>query len=385
MKTFKYLLMQALFFACFCALFAFANPFLSSKNFSITQIGLLITLSSIFSVISQPYITKCIEKYKKFTVKKSILLLTYLTIFSLLIILISNNTFILFLCYVIALGCIMSIQTFMYPFIFEYIDEGYKVNFGFARGMGSVTYAIVSLTLGFFSKKSLNFLPAFCFITSFALLLVVYSFKNLENKTISNNNLENETISFKEFYKKNKSFCYILLGCTLLFYTHSALNTYLKNIMEYINYGTYEVGVCYMLSSIIEFPVMTAVPYLHKKFSYNFLFAISAIGFTTKCFFVMLGTLFKSISIIYFAQFFQIFGFALYLPVSLYYISTVLDKKDVTKAQAYLGIGITLGGILGNYISAYIFQSLSIFYFLTSCFIITFIGTLFITTNTKKS
>ena len=118
MKTFKYLLMQALFFACFCALFAFANPFLSSKNFSITQIGLLITLSSIFSVISQPYITKCIEKYKKFTVKRSILLLTYLTILSLLIILISNNTFILFLCYIIALGCIMSIQTFMYPFIF---------------------------------------------------------------------------------------------------------------------------------------------------------------------------------------------------------------------------------------------------------------------------
>ena len=334
MKTFKYLLMQALFFACFCALFAFANPFLSSKNFSITQIGLLITLSSIFSVISQPYITKCIEKYKKFTVKKSILLLTYLTIFSLLMILISNNTFILFLCYVIALGCIMSIQTFMYPFIFEYIDEGYKVNFGFARGMGSVTYAVVSLTLGFFSKKSLNFLPAFCFITSFALLLVVYSFKNLENKTISNNNLENETISFKEFYKKNKSFCYILLGCTLLFYTHSALNTYLKNIMEYINCGTYEVGVCYMLSSIIEFPVMTAVPYLHKKFSYNFLFAISAIGFTTKCFFIMLGTLFKSISIIYFAQFFQIFGFALYLPVSLYYISTVLDKKRCYKGSS---------------------------------------------------
>uniref|UniRef100_UPI0025982D27 MFS transporter n=1 Tax=uncultured Sneathia sp. TaxID=278067 RepID=UPI0025982D27 len=162
MKTFKYLLMQMFYWACFCAIFSFANPYLSSKDVPVSTIGTILAIASILSVIIQPYLAKLIDTYKFFTVRSSILLSLIVPVFAIILMIISDNPLILYTSYTIALCGFLNVQTFMYPFIFEYMNRGYKVNFGFARGMGSISYAIASYTLGTLSVKySLNFLPMY--------------------------------------------------------------------------------------------------------------------------------------------------------------------------------------------------------------------------------
>lgn len=373
--------MQTFFWAYFCSLFSFANPFLSSKNFSVSQIGAILALASIISVIVQPYIAKLLEKYENFTLKKALLLSFGMSLVSTIPMLLTNNAFILFICYSIALCGLLNVQTYMYPFIFDYMDRGYKVNFGFARGFGSVVFAITSYCLGIISSKySLGFLPKYFLINCIISIIIVISFKNL--KKIKHND-EIFNISFKEFYNNNKHFCFILIGVICLFYTHNALNTYLKNILENINYGMYEVGVCYLIASIIEFPTMFSIPLLHKKFSYKTLFIISSIGFTLKSFVLLIAVFLNSLPLVYFSQLFQAFGFALYIPVSLFYVTEIVKKKEVVKAQAYLGIALILGGILGNYISAEVYHLLSLNALLISCTLISALGMLIFIKNTK--
>lgn len=367
----------------FCSLFSYANAFLNSKGFSVSNIGAVLAISSILAVIVQPYITKLLENYETFTLKKSLLLSLGTSFVVTIPMLLTSNHIVLFICYNLALCGILTVQTFMYPFIFEYMNNGYKVNFGFARGFGSISFAIASYVLGIVaSKYSLHFFPKYFFISCLIVIIIVLSFPNLK-KEKKNKNSSKSNITFKQFFKHNKNFCYLLVGVVFLFYTHNTFNTYLKNILESIDYGIYEVGVCYLIASMVEFPTMASLPLLSKKISYRTLFIISSIGFTIKAFILLLGVFSKSLALIYFSQLFQAFGFALYIPVSLYYVTQIVDKEEVVKAQAYLGTALILGGILGNYISAEVAHLFSVNMVIISSTIISALGMLLFLKNSK--
>ncbi|MDK9582073.1 MFS transporter [Sneathia vaginalis] len=383
MKTFKYLLMQMFYWACFCAIFSFANPYLSSKGVPVSTIGTILAIASILSVIIQPYLAKLIDTYEFFTVRSSILLSLIVPVFAIILMIISDNPLILYTSYTIALCGFLNVQTFMYPFIFEYMNRGYKVNFGFARGMGSISYAIASYTLGTLSAKySLNFLPMYFLVLTILVILMILTFEPLGKIKKHEEHLPD--VSLRDFYNRNKSFFVVLLAIVLIFFTATAFNNFLRNILVSINYSNYEVGICFTLSSLSEFPVMASIPLLHKKFSYYTLFLVSAVGFSLKAIMLVIGALSGNIYLIYFSQLFQALGFAIYIPVSLFYITDTFETRDVIKAQAYIGTALTLGSILGNYIGAQICQNISIFALLVISTIISMLGTALIVKCAKK-
>ena len=383
MKTFKYLLMQMFYWACFCAIFSFANPYLSSKGVPVSTIGTILAIASILSVIIQPYLAKLIDTYEFFTVRSSILLSLIVPVFAIIFMIISDSPLILYTSYTIALCGFLNVQTFMYPFIFEYMNRGYKVNFGFARGMGSISYAIASYTLGTLSAKySLNFLPMYFLVLTILVILMILTFEPLGK--IKKHEEHIPDVSLRDFYNRNKSFFIVLLAIVLIFFTATAFNNFLRNILVSINYSNYEVGICFTLSSLSEFPVMASIPLLHKKFSYYTLFLVSAVGFSLKAIMLVIGTLSGNIYLIYFSQLFQALGFAIYIPVSLFYITDTFETRDVIKAQAYIGTALTLGSILGNYIGAQICQNISIFALLIISTIISMLGTALIVKCAKK-
>ena len=383
MKTFKYLLMQMFYWACFCAIFSFANPYLSSKGVPVSTIGTILAIASILSVIIQPYLAKLIDTYEFFTVRTSILLSLIVPVFAIILMIISDNPLILYTSYTIALCGFLNVQTFMYPFIFEYMNRGYKVNFGFARGMGSISYAIASYTLGTLSAKySLNFLPMYFLVLTILVILMILTFEPLGKIKKHEEHLPD--VSLRDFYNRNKSFFIVLLAIVLIFFTATAFNNFLRNILVSINYSNYEVGICFTLSSLSEFPVMASIPLLHKKFSYYTLFLVSTVGFSLKAIMLVIGAISGNIYLIYFSQLFQALGFAIYIPVSLFYITDTFETRDVIKAQAYIGTALTLGSILGNYIGAQICQNISIFALLIISTIISMLGTVLIVKCAKK-
>ena len=56
MKTFKYLLMQMFYWACFCAIFSFANPYLSSKGVPVSLFYITDTFETRDVIKAQAYI-----------------------------------------------------------------------------------------------------------------------------------------------------------------------------------------------------------------------------------------------------------------------------------------------------------------------------------------
>lgn len=78
--TFKYSLMQIFYWIMFCALYAFSNSYLSYKGLPVEQIGYILAISSLLSVLFQPIMAKLIDNHEKITVRNTLIFL-FLNVF----------------------------------------------------------------------------------------------------------------------------------------------------------------------------------------------------------------------------------------------------------------------------------------------------------------
>lgn len=58
----KYIFIQIFYWALSCSTYAFANSYLSAKGFSISDIGNVLAISSLISVVIQPLVARVIEE-----------------------------------------------------------------------------------------------------------------------------------------------------------------------------------------------------------------------------------------------------------------------------------------------------------------------------------
>lgn len=383
--TFKYTLMQISYWILFCCVYIFANPYLSQSSFTVGQIGMIIGLSALISVFMQPLTAKILDTNKKITVNLIVILFTIAIILSISIIpFITNKLFIAFL-FIIALIGINNLQTFIYTFIFEYINKGYNVNFGLARGIGSVAFSITATILGIIGNKyGYSFIPFASISLAFIFLVSTIYFDNNIFKT---HELTEDTshTTFKEFYYHHKKYIYLLMGISLIFIGHNSIVIFFKNIIEGINASSSNIGLGITVASAVELPIMMLFSYINKKIKIEKLFILASLGFSVKLIITLIGLYTNSIVIIFVAQFTQMFAFALYMPTSVYYVNTIMPTKDKIKGQAYLGTAVTIGGILGNSLTGYMLEAFSLNISFTIITILSLIGTTIVCINIKAN
>ena len=376
----KYIFIQIFYWALSCSTYAFANSYFTYKGFGISDVGNVLAISSLISVIIQPLMAKLIEKNENFTVKKFIIHSLFIIAITSIVIFSINNKLLILIFYVILVTSLLNAQTYLYTFIFEYINSGYKVNFGFARGVGSVSFAMTSLFLGKVGDKI-----GFAFVLSIILILLILSFNNLENKIKEyKKNDKNEKDSIIDFFKRNKHFSLVLVGIVFIMMTHSLINTFMLNITESLGKGSEEVGIGLMIAAMVELPVMYLIVYLNKKLGYVNLFKIFAISFVVKILITILSVLTNNIYLFYIAQFTQSSAYAIYLPATVYYTNDVINEEERVKGQAYMGITSIIGGILGNFLGGVIIEKSSVIIMLYFTLLIGIIGMFIILMAAKK-
>src|SRR5690554_3981313 len=73
--TTKYAFLQSAYWISECIIYSFAAVFLQYKNFNNTQIGIVLSLSAILSIILQPLVSAFADRSKKRTVRYIVLAL----------------------------------------------------------------------------------------------------------------------------------------------------------------------------------------------------------------------------------------------------------------------------------------------------------------------
>ena len=148
--TAHYALIMAFYWSNFTVLSNYAGVYLLGHAFRNTGIGLIIATASLLSALIQPVLGAYADRPRSPSVKVILLIMIALFLAAAILIPASTDRFALGLAvgYISALALMNSMIPLTNALGTLSTGAGYTVNFGVARGIGSLAYAVTSLLIG---------------------------------------------------------------------------------------------------------------------------------------------------------------------------------------------------------------------------------------------
>lgn len=348
--TVFYSFIQGLYWMNFAAIMSYSGYYLLAKGFSNTEIGVIIAIAGILSAILQPVLASYADQLQSPSLKKIILLLVvFQLIFGILLLFIQTPVVI-----GVLYGCSIALLQILTPFIsalgMESINQGKNLNFGFARGMGSVAYACLSYFLGIATNKAgASAVPVFIMIITLSLTGVVafFPFTKIPAEPRQKQNPAASSSNPLVFFRKYKRFTLVLLGCIFIYISHVLLNNFTYQIIESKGGGSSEMGTATAIAAMCELPTLFLFGFIVRKIRCDILLRISGVFFTIKAFGSLLA---PNVPVFYGVQTLQMLGWGLMTAVSVYYVNIIMEKEDVIKGQAYFTMTYTLGSVAAAFV-----------------------------------
>jgi PPP family 3-phenylpropionic acid transporter len=286
----------------------------------------------------------------------------------------------------------------------EYVNIGIPVNYGLSRGISSIGYAAISLSLGIATDHFNGSIILTVFVVSYlAVIFFTWNFTieipeslNLAART-NHKTRESESIDTSDkqvlkseapagifqFFIKYKKFTLYLIGVTMIFYSHNLINSFMINIMENVGGSSSDMGTSLAIAATLELPVMAAFVFLIRKIKCSSLLKFSALFFVIKSAVTWLA---PSVGTVLFSQILQMFAFAIFTPASIYYVNEIVDAKDRVKGQTMLGVAnLSLVGAIGGITGGKILDSLGVSDMLLLGTIVTGLGFLVLCYSTEST
>jgi len=247
--------------------------YFTQKGFSGTQIGILIGIVPILSILLQPVWSALSDV---FHTRRLLLVIGCLGVSASLVgvglaaSFISN--FFFFMWFSIFITPIGPIGT---AFVLDYLDEIEKPDtLSLIRVWGTIGFGTSSLLLGsLLMDKYLNTFP--WILAGIYLLLVLVSLVLPESKTMT----LQPNINLKELSQlsKNKEFMFFLLGMIFIGATMIIASSYQAIYLLSMNASTLLIGIAIALPAFVEIPMMLAAPRLLRNVHIRWLIMLGAL------------------------------------------------------------------------------------------------------------
>ena len=255
------------------------------------------------------------------------------------------------------------------------MNQGVSVDFGSARGIGSLSYAAASYVLGIVVEKfgTRSILMA-GILVALVLLVTVLSMPVLSSSAASRpkeKEPEQNDAGLLVFAGRYKNFMLTLAGITLLFTFHNMNNAYLIKVIENVGGTSADMGRMLSIAAVTELPVMFLFSRISKHFKSSTLLIVSGAFFAIRAAGFMLA---GNVMTMYLAAMLQIGSFALYIPSSVYYVNETMLDQDKFKGQAVMTATNTLGGVFGSLFGGFLIDNAGVGTMNTVCFAMAAVG-----------
>ena len=393
--TLRYTLINILYFAAFCTLHGYASVFLLSKGFTNTEVGMALALANILCVLCQPIIAGIVDRSESVTNRRVVIAANIIMLLGTAALLFTGNSKgAIFIIYVLIYMIQFSFQPMMIAMNFEYQSKGATINFGLARGMGSAGFAVTSAFLGRAIAQSGTMIILYVTMAVvLAMIIVAYLFKEPDGETVVDKEACEKAeeakgdepaagpSDFLTFVRKYPVFMLFVLATACCFFSHNMLNDFLIQIIRELGGGETELGYASFLQAILELPVMALMGILLKKIKTRTLLIFSAVAFLAK---VTIMYMASGLGGMFLSQAFQMFAYAVFIPVSAYYAEEVMEGNDKVKGQAFINIAITLGGVFSNLVSGRILDKFGVSAMLICGMAVTAVGVIIMIAAMRK-
>lgn len=348
----RYSTMQGSYWAMSGIIFNFAAVFLQARAYSNYEIGIIITLGNIVTIMTQPLLASLIDRRGQRSLVGCIGLMSLLSVLlSLGLLLIPENSVPLSAAYILLITANLLMQPLCTALCFYVESWGFHINFGRARAVGSLCYSASMLVLGtLVERTSADAIPLSLIVVMVVCGASALLFGGTQRKSAPAVSVEQTktqaSSSIAEFVSQNRRFVVFLVGVALIYFTHSLISNFFIEFVKNVGGGKSDMGNILAFMSIAEVPVMLLFSRLLKRFSCRSLLCVSAVMFTVKELAIYLAS---DIATLYAAEALQSLSFALLLPAAVQHINDTIPEKDVVKGQSFFTAAITLGSVFAGY------------------------------------
>ena len=366
----QYCILQGSYWASFCVVYAFATVFLLSRGFESSMIGVIIAAGNILGVVLQPMVASIADRSEKISLHKLTAMLSIIMILLLVLLyFVPNGLLAVAVLFLLTDTFLQVIQPLINSVSVYYVNQGVSVDFGAARGIGSLSYAAASYILGIVVEKfgTRSILMA-GILVALVLLVTVLSmpvFSSSAASRLGEKEPEQNDAGLIVFAGRYKNFMLTLAGITLLFTFHNMNNAYLIKVIENVGGTSADMGRMLSIAAITELPVMFLFSRISKHFKSSTLLMVSSAFFAIRAAGFMLA---GNVMTMYLAAMLQIGSFALYIPSSVYYVNETMLDQDKFKGQAVMTATNTLGGVFGSLFGGFLIDNAGVDTMNTVCF-----------------
>lgn len=344
---YQYPLAQFLYWVTCCACSGFVAVYLQYRGLSNTTIGIVVGAYGILSLILQPINSKIIQSIPFLTVRKMIMIL--LVVMAALFATISfrpASSLWAIIAFVIINALNGSMIPLMSSFGMEYVNQEKEVNFGLARGFGSLGWALSAVFIGFLLEKfSPEVLGYIYIISAGIMLLLVLSMEDMGQLTKQPQTEEKEEGVLWRCLK-DTTFLLVAVGMFLGITSHALCTTYTINIVRNVGGGETAAGLAQFFGAGSEMIGMVAFGILIRKYSSIQVLKISSIFLVIRFLFLIFANNLPMVMIGYALQ-----GpsAGLYIPATVYFVNERMLPQHRTQGQTIFNLLTnSLATLVGN-------------------------------------
>ncbi len=383
----KYALIQILYLGAFCGLMGFASVYFLAHGVSNSMIGIVLALTSVIAVFTQPMIASFADQHPKVELRKLIAGMIIVAVVLSILLYVFSGIPALLICFFVGIATMMmTIQPLLNTLAFVFEKYGIEINYGIGRGLGSAAYALVSFAIGHLVEAySANLIPIIYIVLNALLIIVVYSYvipKNEQHEIHSQKEIQEvKQTNFKEFCKKYSRFMMFVFGVMVVFLTHTIINNFFIQIITPIGGTEGNMGTAVFIAAIVELPAMGMFNVIRQKVNCRTLLKISVMMFALKHTLTFLAA---NIMMIYIAQAMQIGAYAIFLPASVYYVNEVINEADANKGQSMVTTAIAASGIIANLVGGILLDAMGVHQVLLIGVVLSILGLAIVVLSLKE-
>ncbi len=345
-------LLMGAYYMIICLVTAYAAYYLGARGFSSWEIGIIYSGSCVTGGTLQAVAGRFADRDTRWYWKKQVVLCAlFALIVSLLRLFIHGRVW-----EGVSYGLLIVLVLIMMPMVntacFYYNDRGADVDYGIARGIGSVCYAAASFALGRITAAKGPDSLLICCVAMFAMLLVsglIMPETDDLVKVPEDVGASRDKENGRSFAAKYPVFILMAAGIALALTFNNMLATYMINIMEEAGGGPDSMGIALAIAGVVELPVL----FLYTRIK-DGTGLTSAILMTAGClFFVIRGGLLIAVSgvmMIYFVQLLQSISYGLVTAAKADYANGTVDPVYETTGQAVMSMTESFGMVAGSFI-----------------------------------
>lgn len=369
----RYNILQILFWLIACCVSGYVAIYLKAKGLDNTEIGLVTGLSCVFIMFISPSVSTVLQKVKSLTIPKLATILLVLTsCLFLFVSYINIPVILLIILYIVIITGYLSCVPLLSTICMNYIDRGYDLNFGLARGMGSVSYAISAVALSYcidlFDANALSIIHAISVVLFLCILNTMPDYVEERREE------QKKQGSVFTIIQKYKLVFIILLGWAFTFSAATTLSTYLINVVENLGGNTTIYGYAVFCMAASELPAMAVTRKLMRKYNTMSLIIVAGLAYFIRNVLIAIA---PNLIFVFLGVIFQSFSYGLLTSMITYYIADTCEKEDQVMGQTLQGIMTTgLGSMLGNILGGVLQDTLGLNAMLIFAIGMTVIGSL---------